>query len=271
MLVIAGTDPSGGAGLAADTRAIEAFGAHPCPVVTAVVAQNTRGVHSFLPVAPEFLRLQLEVLAEDITPRAIKIGMLPASQSIEVVARFLKAHPDIPVVLDTVFAPSSGPQFSDADTVHSVKKLLLPLCEIVTPNLPEAERLCGFAINDTETTQRAARKIHELGARLVLIKGGHATGAEASDLFFDGDTFTTLSAPRVAGYEVRGTGCMLASAIAAQRAQDVEPRLCVQRAKAWLTTRIEHAKPMGKGRYVATTQHRPSLRDLSDVTLSILA
>ena len=251
VLCIGGGDPSGGAGLPADARAAAAFGVHTCCVTTAVIAQNTRGVLQAEAVSPVLLRAQLENLLEDITPHAIKIGMLPNADSVEIVADILKPL-NLPIVLDPVFAPSSGDEFSDDSTIESIVAHLFPLCELVTPNLIEARRLCSFAIIDTQSATEAAQKIHDLGARNVLIKGGHTDNLdEVCDWLWNGEELKTLCAPRVGGIEVRGTGCLLASAIAAQRARSIELESATRAAKIWLTEKIRDAQEVGKGRRVA--------------------
>jgi hydroxymethylpyrimidine/phosphomethylpyrimidine kinase len=145
VLAIGGLDPSGGAGLPADARAIAAFGAHACCVATAVIAQNTQGVFRFEAVPPQILAAQLDNLLQDVGPRGIKIGMLPDAESVQVVAERVLAMSGVPVVFDTVFAPSSGPQFSNRETIRFIAQKLLPLCTLVMPNIGEAQVLCDIA------------------------------------------------------------------------------------------------------------------------------
>jgi len=251
ILCIGGLDPSGGAGLPADARAAKHFGVHACCVTTAVIAQNTRGVFQVEAVSPQLLQAQLENLLEDIAPRAVKIGMLPNSDSVEIVAACLKSL-NLPIILDPVFAPSSGADFSDDATIQSIVAHLFPLCELVTPNLLEAQRLCDFAIIDTQSATEAAKRIRDLGARNILIKGGHAEESdEVCDWLWNGEDLKTFCAPRIGGTEVRGTGCLLASAIAAQRACGTDLETATRDAKMWLTEKIREAKEIGKGRRVA--------------------
>jgi hydroxymethylpyrimidine kinase/phosphomethylpyrimidine kinase len=266
MLAIGGLDPSGGAGLPADARAAAAFGVHCCGITTAVIAQNTRGVAEIEPVSPALLAAQLDNLLEDITPRAVKIGVLPNAASAQVVLQRLRQMGSTPLIIDTVFAPSSGPRFADEATVCAIVEHLLPLAEVVTPNIPEAEKLLGAPIADRDAMRAAAQLIHDrYGARHVLLKGGHlpdAAGREdiagdaevicdALDIFYDGKHVIEMRLPRVIGSEVRGTGCMLASAIAALRARDVAVLDAAWRAKAWLTEEIKNAGAIGQGRRVA--------------------
>jgi hydroxymethylpyrimidine/phosphomethylpyrimidine kinase len=252
VLAIGGLDPSGGGGLPADARAIAAFGAHPCLVTTAVIAQNTQGVQKTEAVSGEMLRLQLQTLSDDIEISAIKIGVLPGIESVEAVCDFLKNCGKIPVVFDPVLAPSSGPEFSNQHVTEKIKLQLLQFCDLVTPNLAEAQQLSGIAINSAEDARCAAKILCEkLGARSSLIKGGHGAGDESVDVLFSNEQFYEFRAPRIQGYEVRGTGCLLASAVAAQLAQDIELEIAVRNAKAWLTEKIKTAKIVGKGRRVA--------------------
>ena len=256
VFTIGGLDPSGGAGLPADARACAAFGVHACAIATAVIAQNTRGVARVEVVSPQMLRAQFENLREDIAPHAVKIGMLPNVESVEIVAaqlQLLNRVLEVPTVLDPVFAPSSGDDFSDDETVKYIAHKLFPLCELITPNILEASRLCGFAIEDVDDMKRAAREIiARFGAQRVLVKGGHLPqNAEVVDVWGDADLIVELRAPRIEGREVRGTGCLLASAIAAQLAQKVEAETAARHAKIWLSSRIKNAQVLGKGRRVA--------------------
>ncbi len=256
VLAIGGLDPSGGAGLPADARAIAAFGGHCCGVATAVIAQNTHGVAVFEAVSQKLLMAQLDHLLEDITPRAVKIGMLPNVGTVAIVTGRLRQLRDVPIILDTVFAPSHGPRFADNATVMHIVKSLMPLADIVTPNIPEAVQLTDQPISDRESMIAAAQLIRRrYGPRHVLLKGGHwpqdAEEAEAVDVLVDAQNVIELRAPRVAGYEVRGTGCLLASAIAAQRGQGISAEDAARRAKSWLTEQIKDAKVVGHGRRVA--------------------
>lgn len=253
VLTIGGLDPSGGAGLPADARACAAFGAHALGVTTAVIAQNTRGVQTWRAVSDAMLAAQLDNLLSDIAPQAIKIGMLPTVSQIEIVVEKLDALQDVPLVLDTVFAPSQGRRFVSAPAIEAIIKDVLPRCDFVTPNIHEAKQLCGHDLTDWNAVRDAAREIYDrFGARHVLLKGGHWNEEhESVDLFFDGSQLIELRAPRVAGYEVRGTGCLLASALAAQRAQTIAPLEAAQNAKIWLLEKIKTARAIGGGRRVA--------------------
>ena len=249
VLTIGGTDPSGGAGLSADARACAAFGAHALPIVTAVVAQNTRGVQTLETVSPALLAAQIDHLLDDITPQAVKTGLIPNVQAIAIIASRLK-NLNVPLIVDPVFAPSSGAAFSDDETIAALCELLLPLAEIVTPNWNEAGQLLNQVIEDAP--QSAQQLKTRFGPQGVLIKGGHAPNnlSEVFDYYFDGEKTHLLSAPRIEGTEVRGTGCLLASAIAAQRAQNITLLESIKNAKPWITEQIQNAQIIGKGRRV---------------------
>ncbi len=252
-LSIAGLDPCGGAGLLADARAMRAFSVHACCVATALTAQNTRGVERIEPVPLAMLRAQLEVLLEDVPVRAVKIGMLPGVEAAQVLANVL-GQLEVPVIYDTVFAPSGGSAFLDEEAARAVVQVLGPLCELLTPNLHEAQILCGFEISSMEAVQHAARVISErFGVAQVLVKGGHAQAlstATCSDWLWNGHELREFRAPRLEVPEARGTGCLLASAIAAQRAKGLELSPSVERAKGWLGAQMQRAVPIGSGRRV---------------------
>lgn len=255
LLCFGGTDPSGGAGLPADARAAAAFGAHACGIVTAVVAQNTRGAARSEPMAAALVRAQVDTLQQDVWPDAIKTGLLASRAQVEIVVDCVDRL-KVPLVVDTVFAPSSGVRFCDDETMDAVRALLLPRCALVTPNRGEAEALCGFALDNEVGVRRALRLLMETGAGAVLLKGGHFLGEVATDWLAwrsrekpDAVDETALDAPRL-DYEVRGTGCQLATAIAAQLAGGVVVEVAAARAKMWLWREMEKAAVIGGGRRV---------------------
>jgi hydroxymethylpyrimidine/phosphomethylpyrimidine kinase len=253
VLCIGGLDPSGGAGIAADARACSAFGSLALPVATAIVVQNTRGVRLIEPIRPAILRAQIETLLEDIRPGAVKIGMLPDAGAVEAIAQLLRPlQSQIPIVMDTVFAPSSGPTFNDDSTIAVMIRQLFPLATLVTPNALEARQLGAAPIGDLDSMQRAAQIVLDrTGAGGVLLKGGHLADPEyAVDLFFDGSRYLELRARRQGSYEVRGTGCLLASAVAAGLAGGKAPVDAIRAAKDWLTEQYRGAHIVGGGRRV---------------------
>lgn len=259
LLCIGGLDPSGGAGLGADARAGRAFGAHVLQVATAIVVQDTRQVFLTEPVSPEIVAAQLETVLADIKPGAVKIGMLPGIAVTEAVAEGLRHLPhETPIVVDPVIAPSAGPAFLDAAGIDYLVNRILTHATLLTPNLPEAQALGGVsAANLDEMAQCCSRLKESTGAANVLLKGGHLDPSDSSltnlsvDLLFDGHRFLELRALRCHDYEVRGTGCMLASAIASQLASGTELHEAVRHAKVWLTRQIREAKAVGAGRRVA--------------------
>lgn len=254
VLCIGGLDPSAGAGLAADVRACAAFGALALPVATAIAVQNTRGVTGIDAVAPEIIAAQIETLLQDIAPAAVKIGLIPNLAAVEAVAACLQPlRGAVPIVIDTVFAPTSGPIFSDDATIIAIVHQLLPLATVVTPNALEARVLGADEIADLEGMKRAAKVIWQRsGAKNVLLKGGHVDDSQwAVDLWFDGAEWHELRARREKNYEVRGTGCLLAAALAANLANGKTPRDAAREAKIWLTEQFRGARMVGKGRRVA--------------------
>ena len=254
LLCIGGLDPSGGAGITADARAAHAFGAHALCVATAIVAQNTRGVTGVEPLSPAVLRAQIETLLQDIRPGAIKIGMIPNLAAVEVLSQILRPLcTAIPIVIDTVFAPTTGLAFNDSITIEAISQQLLPLAAVVTPNAIEAAQLGAPDWNDRASMERAALTVlGRSGAKSVLLKGGHSADTEFStDLFCNGIEFLELRAPRQHGFEVRGTGCLLASALGAQLAAGKTAIEAAQEAKIWLTREFGSARIIGGGRRIA--------------------
>ena len=232
---------------------MRAFGVHALCAATALTAQNTRGVRQVEPASPAMLRAQIEALLEDIPIQAVKIGMLPTPAHAQVLAEVLKSS-RLPIIYDTVFAPSGGSAFLDKPEAHASVRALGPMCELITPNLHEARVLCGFEIGSLEAIEHAARALSErFEVPQVLVKGGHAQNLDAStcsDWLWNGRALIEFRAPRLDVPEARGTGCLLASAIAAQRARGIELESAIRHAKSWLGARIEKAVPIGAGRRV---------------------
>jgi len=245
VLSIGGSDPTGGAGIQADLKTFQHFGVHGLSVITAITVQNTRGVISTNSVSAELVEAQLNALSDDIAIDAIKIGMMTTMEIVDVVANFVKKH-RMPTVLDPILASSNGVGFLDEAALEALKNTLCPLASIVTPNIPEASALTGVFINSEADMLQAALRLMEAGAQSVLIKGGHAAGPDARDLFFDGSEIEWISAPRSAK-RVHGTGCVLSSAIASGLALGMPMREAVQIAKDFITEMIEQAVPMGRG------------------------
>jgi hydroxymethylpyrimidine/phosphomethylpyrimidine kinase len=248
VLVVAGSDSGGGAGIQADIKTITALGAYAATAVTALTAQNTLGVFGVLPVDPAFIRRQMEVVLEDIGADCIKIGMLHDAAVIGCVADVLEALPKpIPLVLDPVMVAKGGASLLDPDAVESLKRRLLPHAAVLTPNLPEAEALTGIAIQSVQDMMRAARMLLALGPGSVLVKGGHLDGPVVSDVLVDANTVEIFENPRIESRHTHGTGCTLASAIAAGLARGLMPKAAVTRARTYLRAAILSAPGYGRG------------------------
>jgi len=217
VLTIAGTDPSGGAGIQADIKTFSALGAYAASVITAVVAQNTQGVRSFVALEPDFVADQIDAVLDDVRIDAVKIGMVANAPIAEAIARRLCHHGVENIVLDPVMVAKSGHHLLDPDAVTAVRDLLVPLSTIITPNLPEAAVLLGIEPTWTLNEMRSrVGELHSLGPRWVLLKGGHLDSALASvDLLSDGQSILELCAPRIDTKNDHGTGCTLSAAIAA--------------------------------------------------------
>lgn len=236
-LSIAGSDPSGGAGIQADLKTFSALGVYGTTVITALTAQNTQGVFGVHVIPTEFVAQQLETLVVDVRLDAIKIGMLANAGIIDAVGRFLRRHPHEHVVLDPVMVATSGDRLLDDDAVRAVRELM-PLVSLITPNLAEAAALLdtGAVATTLAEMRRQALALQEMGARRVLIKGGHLSdGPDAVDLLLHDEGETVLRAPRVDTVNTHGTGCTLSSALAALRPRRDSWREAAVDAKSWLT------------------------------------
>lgn len=215
---IASSDSGGGAGIQADVLTFAAHRVHGATVLAAATAQNSRGVFSIEALSPRFIAAQMKAVFPDFRPRAVKIGMLPDALRIRAVAAGLRRHRAERIVLDPVIESQSGTRLLARGALATLRKELLPLCELVTPNLPEAAALARVPVRTASDRRLAAGIIADEGARAVLITGGHGRGREVRDLFFDGRFFTEFVAPRIDTRATHGTGCTLSSAIAANLA-----------------------------------------------------
>ena len=246
-LTIAGSDSGGGAGIQADLKAFSALGVYGTSAITAITAQNTRGVFAVETVSPSMVAAQIAAVLDDIPPGAIKIGMLASAEIVEVVAAGLSGFAG-PVVLDPVMVAKSGDALLDPDAVTALTRKLLPRADVLTPNLPEAARLLGCA--QARTTGDAAaqgRALMKLGARAVVMKGGHAEGPRCIDLLVTAGGEVALEQPRIETRNTHGTGCSLSSAIAAELAKGADLEAAVRRAQAWLHGAIRAADGLGIG------------------------
>ena len=246
-LTIAGSDSGGGAGIQADLKTFAAFGVYGAAAITAVTAQNTLGVQAIHEVPASIVAAQIDVVLSDIGADAVKTGMLFSTAIVEVVSSRLRAHGVTRLVVDPVMVAKGGDRLLRADAVAALRELLLPLAAVVTPNAPEAAVIAGCAVVDELTAREAARRIHALGPRVVIVKGGHLGGDRAADIVFDGTSFEMLSAPRVDTPHTHGTGCTFSAAIAASLASGASPLDAARAAKAFLHGAIEHAEPLGAG------------------------
>ena len=247
VLTVAGSDSGGGAGIQGDLKTIALLGSYGASALTALTAQNTTGVFSIHPVPPAFLAEQLDAVLSDIPIDVVKIGMLFSPENTAVLSEKLAQCGIRIVVLDPIMSAKGGVALIEEEALSVLKRRLIPLSYLLTPNVPEAERLTGLTITDTSGMKLAARALHLMGAKNVLIKGGHMNEGEVTDLLFDGVSFTRLTAPRVLSRNTHGTGCTLASAIASFLAQGEPLPGAVLRAKLFITRAIKFAQPLGKG------------------------
>ena len=246
-LTIAGTDPSGGAGIQADIKTMTANGVYAMSAVTALVAQNTTGVKSIMEVTPAFLEEQLDCVFTDIFPDAVKTGMVSSVPLIQVIARKLKEYRVDKLVVDPVMVATSGDRLISEDAVAALKELLLPLAAVITPNIPEAEVLSGLTIRGPEDMEQAARAIHEAYGCAVLCKGGHDLN-DANDLLWREGGPKWFYGRRIDNPNTHGTGCTLSSAIASNLAKGYDLDGAVERAKAYLSGALGAMLDLGKGR-----------------------
>lgn len=247
-LTVAGSDCSGGAGVQADLKTFSANGVFGMSVITSVVAENTSRVISVENLPPKMISDQFDAVFEDIAVNAVKVGMLSDEIRMETVARKLQEYSPEFVVIDPVMIAKGGHALMEQNAMDALKKLVIPLAFVLTPNIPEAEAISGMTVNSIEDMKSAAKIIHELGAENVIIKGGHLGADEdASDVLFDGNDFYYFSAKRIDTKNTHGTGCTFSSAIAANLAKGKNVRDSVAEAKRYVQTAIEHSLDIGKG------------------------
>src|SRR5918996_2707910 len=245
-LTVAGSDSGGGAGLQADLKTFSAFRVFGMSVITAVTAQNSVGVSGVHNLPPEFVALQLDAVLGDFGADAVKLGMLSTAPIIRAVAERLAAHGHTRVVLDPVMVAKSGAALLQPDARTALVEAMLPLAEVVTPNLPEAAVLAEMPVATEKDMQEAARRIHAKGPRHVLVKGGHLADS-ATDLLYDGRTFTRFPGPHLDSPHTHGTGCTFSAAIAAGLAQGVPLPAAAREAKAYVTAAIREGFAAGHG------------------------
>jgi hydroxymethylpyrimidine/phosphomethylpyrimidine kinase len=247
VLTIAGSDSGGGAGIQADLKTIGVLGAHGMSAITAVTAQNTLGVLGIVALEPSFVRLQIEVVLDDIGADAVKTGMLANAAIIEAVAQVLDERRVSPLVVDPVMAAESGAGLLEGSAEAALLRQMVPLATIITPNAAEAARLLGMKVASVGDQRVAARRFVDGGAQAALIKGGHLVGPYAIDVLCVGGELHELSAPRIDAANTHGTGCILASAIAVHLGRG-EPILgAVEKAKLFVTRAIAGGLAIGRG------------------------
>jgi hydroxymethylpyrimidine kinase/phosphomethylpyrimidine kinase len=255
VLSIAGFDPSGGAGTLADIKTFAAMGCYGAAAITSLTFQNTMAVYGAAHQSAHVLRAQIDPILDDFKIAALKTGMLPSRETIEVTAETINRYEIRNVVVDTVIRSTSGYDLIDDDAVTALIELLLPLADVVTPNMAEAERLTGMEVNDLDGMKRAAHKIRELcqakenrrsAKHAVLVKGGHLQN-EATDVLDDGGEIRLFRSPKIAARNTHGTGCTLSSAIAALLAQGFDTPEAIARAKRYLESALRTAPDIGRG------------------------
>lgn len=255
-LTIAGSDSGGGAGIQADLKTFSALGVFGCSAIASLTAQNTLGVQGVLPIPPAFVQQQIHSVLSDINVGAIKSGMLATADIIAAVADSLRAYPHIPFVLDPVMVATSGDRLLAEDAIQTLVDTLMPLATLITPNLHEAAVLLGTtAASNLEQMQLQGKKILALGARAVLMKGGHTDGEKATDLLITATGVEIFSAPRLQTNNTHGTGCTLASAIAAGLAKKLSLSDSVKQAKEYLHQALAHSEKLTIGQGSGPVHH----------------
>ena len=247
VLTIAGSDSGGGAGIQADLKTFSALGVYGMSVLTSITAQNTIGVQGIHDLPPEFVGLQIDSVMQDIGTDAAKTGMLSNVQIIKIVSEKVKKYKVKNLVIDPVMIAKGGDRLLKEDAVESLKQDLVPLANVVTPNLSEAEVLSGLKIKNLSDMKEAARKIFRLGAQNVLIKGGHLSSDEAIDVLYNGKIFQEFKAKRFETKNTHGTGCTFSSAIAAELAKGKKVEEAVNIAKKYITIAIKNSLNIGHG------------------------
>ena len=245
-MTIAGSDSGGGAGIQADLKTFAALGVYGTSTLTAITAQNTTGVTAVHEIPTEIISAQINAVLTDIGADAVKTGMLASSSIIQCVASELQRRPVPWLVVDPVMVAKSGDPLLWGDAIEALKTLLVPLASVITPNIPEAEALTGVKIDSDSPAREAAQKLVSMGAKSVVVKGGHREGP-ATDLFFDGSSFQEFTSPRIETVNTHGTGCTFASAIAAGLARGMSLLDAVALAKDYVTEAIRTSFPVGQG------------------------
>lgn len=246
VLTIAGSDCSGGAGIQADLKTFSAHGVFGMSVIVSVVAENTSRVIDIQDITPEMIEKQIDAVFEDIEVDAVKVGMLSTPECMRAVAGKLRQYKPKHVVIDPVMYAKNGCPLMDPSAVDALIETILPLADVLTPNIPEAERITGMEIRSVTDMEAAAQKIHDMGSKTVVVKGGHAIG-NALDVLFDGKQMHHFETQRIDTKNTHGTGCTFSSAVASQLALGMDVCKAVEKAKAYVTMAITHSLAIGKG------------------------
>ena len=247
VLILAGSDSGGGAGIQADIKTVTALGGYAATAITAITVQNTQGVSDVFKIPPEVVWAQARAVLDDIGADAFKTGMLGSRKMVEAVAALLDSAKDIPAVIDPVMIAKGGQALLSNKAVGAVLSLLVPRAALLTPNAPEAEALTGIAVTDLDGQRRAGEALLKAGAEAVLVKGGHVPGDSVIDVLLTADGETLLEGPRIDTRHTHGTGCTLASACATGLAQGLPLGSAVARAWAYTAEAIRHAPGLGQG------------------------
>ncbi len=253
VLTIAGSDSGAGAGIQADLKTMAANGVYGLTVITSITAQNTKGVTAVHDVPVSVVEAQIDALFEDFEIAAVKTGMLSSVEIVEAVSKKLNQYKVSMLVVDPVMVSKSGHALLQPNAVEAMKSALIPQALLVTPNVPEAQQLSGIEIKSLADARQAAKAIHKLGCRQVLIKGGHLLAEKSVDLLYDGRFFSVFKTEYIDSPHTHGTGCTYASAIAAQLAKGKSLPDAVQTAKTYLTEAIRHGLAIGHG--IGPTNH----------------
>lgn len=246
-LTVAGTDPSGGAGVMADLKSFHASGVYGMAAITSVVAQNSLGVQHIHYLQPTWLEEQLESIYSDEPPHALKTGMIPTAEMMDIIAQYIKSQ-SIPYVIDPVMVAKSGDSLMEYNVRQSLKDVLLPLADVATPNIPEAEEITKMTIQTESDIKKAGHFfLHEVGSKGVVLKGGHLDG-EATDYLFTKDGMQILTSPRFETVHTHGTGCTFSAVITAELAKGKSVVDAVAKAKQFISLAIKHTPEIGRGR-----------------------
>lgn len=256
LLTIAGSDSCGGAGIQADLKTFSAHGVYGMSVITAITAQNTQGVFAVQDITSDIIEAQLDAIFKDIEVHAVKIGMVSQIETIKSIAKKIRQYNPPNVVVDPVMISKSGYDLLNPEAKATLIKELVPLADLITPNIPEAEAIIGNKINTIEDMKEAAREVCSMGVKNVLIKGGHLPD-RAVDVLYDGKDFTFYEVERINTKNTHGTGCTLSSSIASNLGKGLEIKTAINKSKEYITVAIKHSIDLGKG--VGPTNHFYSL------------